>query len=103
MTHPTQRSEPRFELRAHVLIALNQGATWQQHRDFTVNVSEHGLLVTLGEALQVSERVRVKLPAPSDSWTEAVVRHVIHGSANFLVGMQLDEKHGSWPLPRPAD
>ena len=103
MTYPTQRSEPRFELGARVLIALNRGAAWQQHRGFTVNVSEHGLLVTLGEAPQVSERVRVKLPAPSDSWTEAVVRHVIHGRANFLVGMQLDETHGSWPLPRPAD
>ncbi len=100
MTYSTERSELRFELGARVLVALNRGATWQQLSGFTVNVSENGLLVTLSEAPQAGEQVRVKLPDPGDFWAEAVVCHVIRGRAHALVGMQLKEKHGTWLLPR---
>ena len=102
MTYPAQRSDPRFELGARVVIAVNRGATWQQLSGFTVNVSENGLLVTLSEAPQAGEQVRVKLPDPGDFWAEAVVCHVVRGRANFLVGIRLKEKHGTWLLPRPT-
>lgn len=82
-------------------VELNRGAAWQQLSGFTVNVSERGLLVTLSEAPQVGERVRVRLPDPDDSWAEAEVSHVIRGRANYLVGVRLEEKHGAWMLPQP--
>lgn len=102
MTFPVQRSEPRFGLGTHVQIALNRGGRWHELSGFTVNVSEHGLLLTLSEGPQLGERVRVKLPPPGDFWGEAVVRHVVQGTANCLVGMRLEVKHGSWLVPKPA-
>ncbi len=100
MTHSIQRSEPRFELGTQVVIARNLGDRWQELSGFTVNVSEHGLLVTMSETPQSGERVRVKLPPPGDFWGEAVVCHVIPGTVNCLVGMRLDTKHGTWLIPR---
>lgn len=82
-------------------IAVNRGADWRELSGFTVNVSEHGLLVTLNEAPAVGEWVRVQLPAPGDFWGQAVVRHVVRGSANYLVGIRLQEKTGAWLAPQP--
>ncbi len=82
-------------------IAVNRGAKWQEISGFAVNVSEHGLLVTLDEAPAVGEWVWVQLPASGDFWGQAVVRHAIRGSANYLVGMRLQEQSGAWLVPQP--
>ena len=95
MQHEVQRSEPRFALGAYVQVGRQRATGWVELRGFTVNVSEHGLLVTLAEAPKVGERLRVKLPGPEEAWVEAVVRHVIRGGANFLVGLQLSGSQGS--------
>ena len=90
-----QRTEPRFALGGQVKIALHRGANWREIAGFTVNVSDHGLLVTLSEAPEVGEHVRVEFSAPDDSWGEAVVKRVVRGTANFLVAMRLREKHST--------
>lgn len=96
MSYSIERSEPRLAMGAQVKIALLRDSAWREVVGFTVNVSGHGLLVTLNEAPQAGERVRVKLPPPGDFWGEATVRHVVRGSHNYLVGMKLQEKHGAW-------
>ncbi len=93
MDDADRRSEPRLPLGAQVTVALLQGAEWREFSGLTVNVSDQGLLVTLPEAPQVGELVRVKLPSPKGSWAEAVVRHVVRGTANSLVGIRLRGKH----------
>lgn len=100
MSQQTPRKEPRFPLGANVTIALSRSQKWRELAGFTVNASEHGLLVTLNEAPRVGETVRVKLPEPGDFWGEAVVCHAVRGTSNYLVGMRLKEKHGTWLVPQ---
>ena len=95
------RRETRFTLGTTAQVAVRDGSGWREYAAFTVNVSENGLLVTLPIAPRMGEPVKVRVPGPDEFWGEAVVRHIIRGKANFLVGLQLAEKHGPW-LVKPA-
>jgi hypothetical protein len=94
----SQRQEPRFPLGARLLILLKRGREWEETPANTVNVSENGLLVTMRRTPQVRERVRVKTP-DGEFTGEAVVRHVIPGKMNCLVGMRLVKRQGRWLAP----
>lgn len=94
-----QRSEPRFTLGERIQVALNRGAVWLELPGMTVNVSENGVLVSIAEVPEVGEVVRIRTPA-DEKWAEAVVRHLVRGTANCLVGLRLRQQPQAWFVPR---
>ncbi len=98
MSFPHDRVEPRFPLGARIVVALFRASRWIELQAFTVNVSDHGVLLSMVEAPEPGETVRLHFPAPSEGWGDAVVRHVNRGSGNYLVGMRLKERH-TWSGP----
>ena len=97
MDSSEKRREPRFPLGVYIAIKVNHAAEWRELKAFTVNASHHGVLVTLNEAPELGERVMVEFPPPAGGWGEAIVRHVIRGTTNYLVGIRLQEPGSGWP------
>ena len=93
MSFPHERSEPRFPLGAQIVVALYRGSRWIELSGFTVNVSDHGVLLSMTETPEIGETVRLRFPAPGQAWGDGVVRHVSRGSVNYLVGVRLKERH----------
>jgi len=93
MDFPHPRSEPRFPLGARIVVAVFRDSQWIELQAFTVNVSDHGVLLSMVDAPETGETVRLHFPDAVGGWGDAIVRHVSRGSANSLVGMRLKERH----------
>ncbi len=95
-----RRCEPRLSAGQKILVLSKNGADWKSRPAFTVNVSEHGILVTIGVLLRPGDRVRLQSCEDAGCWADAIVRHVIPGTTDYLTGMQFVHTHGGSLLTR---